>query len=198
MKRFLSCMALLLAVVASLPAADDASKVKIKGDKVVVADKSKPVRAALEAQYAKLAEAVRNKDFDAFQAVRTADFSAIDENGRSQPADAMAQRARALLERIQPPIETSFTIGTIDLQGDRAVATVRQYFSRMQEMAGALRKVENHVTQDETWILTSEGWKLHFVEKVRDPEKFVDGKRVDPSRPFDPNAPAWQPPGKER
>jgi len=197
-KRFPSCMALLLAVVASLPAADDASKVKIKGDKVVVADKSKPVRAALEAQYAKLAEAVRNKDFDAFQAVRTADFSAIDENGRRQPAEAMALRARTLLERIQPPIETSFTIGTIDLQGDRAVATVRQYFSRMQEMAGALRKVENHVTQDETWILTSEGWKLHFVENVRDPEKLVDGKRVDPSRPFDPNAPAWQPPGKER
>ena len=198
MKRFPSCMALLLAVVASLPAADDASKVKIKGDKVVVADKSKPVRAALEAQYAKLAEAVRNKDFDAFQAVRTADFSAIDENGRRQPAEAMALRARTLLERIQPPIETSFTIGTIDLQGDRTVATVRQYFSRMQEMAGALRKVENHVTQDETWILTSEGWKLHFVENVRDPEKLVDGKRVDPSRPFDPNAPAWQPPGKER
>jgi len=197
-KRFPSCMALLLAVVASLPAADDASKVKIKGDKVVVADKSKPVRAALEAQYAKLAEAVRNKDFDAFQAVRTADFSAIDENGRRQPAEAMALRARTLLERIQPPIETSFTIGTIDLQGDRTVATVRQYFSRMQEMACALRKVENHVTQDETWILTSEGWKLHFVENVRDPEKFVDGKRVDPSRPFDPNAPAWQPPGKER
>jgi len=197
-KRILSCMAMLFPLVAAHSAADDANKLKVKGDRVVMADKSKPVRTALEAQYAKLAEAVRNKDFEAFQSVRTVDFSVIDENGRRQSADAMAQRARALLERIQSPIESSFTIGTIELEGDRAVATVRQYFSRMQEMAGALRKVENHVTQDETWILTSEGWKLHFVENVRDPEKFVDGKRVDPSRPFDPNAPAWQPSGKER
>lgn len=65
---------------------------------------------ALEARYGRLSEAVRNKDFEACQPVRTADFSVIDENGRRQPAEAMAQRARAMLERIQPPIESSFTM----------------------------------------------------------------------------------------
>ena len=45
----------------------------------------------------------------------------------------------------------------------RAVATVRQEFSRMQLVAGQLRKVETSVTQDETWVRTNEGWKLKFV-----------------------------------
>ena len=194
--RFVPCAAMLLAIGAGLSTAGDATKMKSKGDTVVVADKSKPVRAALEAQYARLAEAVRNKDFEAFQGLRTADFSTINEKGERKSAAEMAERARALLERIQPPIETSNTIGTIDLEGDRAVATVRQRFVRMQEMAGTLRKVETRVTQDETWVLTAEGWKLQFVENVRDPEQWVDGKRVDPAKPYDPDAPPFEPPGE--
>src|SRR5207249_6177917 len=41
---------------------DKQYKVKAKGDRVVVQDKSKPVRRALEEQYAKIAEANRNRN----------------------------------------------------------------------------------------------------------------------------------------
>jgi antitoxin component of MazEF toxin-antitoxin module len=48
---------------------DKQYKVKVKGDKVIVRDKSKPVRRALEEQYAKIAEANKNKDLAALLAL---------------------------------------------------------------------------------------------------------------------------------
>jgi hypothetical protein len=159
----------------------------------VVKDKSKPVRKALEMQYAKLAEAVENKDWSAFQALRTNDFHTLDERGRPHSSEQMAQRARAMLARIQAPIKTTNTIGIIELHGSDAKATVRQYFSRMQDLAGRLREVETSVTQDETWTQTPGGWKLKFVKNERDAETYVDGKRIDPSKPFDPDAPPYAP-----
>jgi hypothetical protein len=192
-------LAVAVAVVLAFPALAaaqtdaDSLKVKSKGDEVVVRDKSKPVREALETQYAKLAEAVETKDFAAFQALRTADFHTVDEQGREQTPQQMADRARSMLERIQPPIKTTNVIGTIDIQGDDAKATVRQYFSKMLPIAGELRKVETYVTQDETWTKTEDGWKLKFVDGVRDGERYVDGKRVDPSKPYDPGAPPYDP-----
>ena len=172
---------------------DGALKIKVKGDQVVVQDKSKPVRKALEIQYAKLAEAVENKDHAAFQALRTADFHTVDEHGRRQDPQQMSDRARAMLGSIQAPIKATHTIGTIDVQGNDAKATVRQYFSKMLQVAGALRRVETYVTQDETWTITQDGWKLKFVDGVRDGEWYVDGKRIQPGVPYDPDAPPYDP-----
>jgi hypothetical protein len=176
-----------------LPISDEAVSVKDKNGSVAVKDKSKPVREALEAQYAKLAAAIENKDHVAFQALRTADFHTVDEHGRKHTPEEMSERARAMLESLQPPIETTNTIGTIDVQGADARATVRQYFSKMLQVAGKLRKIETYVTQDETWTKTPDGWKLRFVDGVRDGEYYVDGKRIDPSKPYDPDAPPFDP-----
>src|SRR5262245_11683505 len=113
-----------------LPITDEPVSVKSKDGIVVVKNKSKPVRKALEAQYAKLADAIANKDHAAFQALRTADFHTVDEQGRKQTPQQMSDRARAMLASIQPPIKVTNTIGTIDVQGNDAKATVRQYFSK--------------------------------------------------------------------
>ena len=187
-------IALGLPVAAAAQGVDGPVKVKAKGDQVVVRDKSKPVRKALEIQYAKLAEAIENKDHAAFQALRTADFHTVDEHGQARSPQEMSDRARAMLERIQPPINTTNTIGVIDVQGDDAKATVRQYFSKMLPIDGQLRRVETYVTQDETWTMTPDGFKLKFVDGVRDPETYVDGKRIDPSKPYDPDAPPYEGP----
>ena len=180
--------------VAAAQSADAPMKVKVKGDRVIVKDKSKPVRKALELQYERLAEAIRSKDHAAFQALRTADFHTLDEHGNPHTPEQMSERARAMLESIQPPIETTNTIGTIEVTGDDAKATVRQYFSKMLDVAGKLRRVETWVTQDETWTKTADGWKLEFVDGVRDAACFVDGKRIDPDKPYDPDAPPYEPP----
>ena len=178
-------------------AAEGDLKIKEKAGRVVVRDKSKPVRKALELQYARLADAIVNKDHAAFQALRTADFHTVDEQGRAQTPQQMSDRAKAMLESLQPPIETSNTIGTIDLRGDDAKATVRQYFSKMLHVAGKLRRIETWVTQDETWTRTPEGWKLAFVDGVRDGECYVDGKRIEPGKPYDPDAPPYDPKARE-
>ena len=196
-------MGIHLAIVVSIALASSASspaqgedapvKIKTKGDRIVVRDKTKPVRKELEIQYARLAEAVEHRDHAAFQALRTADFHTVDEQGRPQTPQEMSDRARAMLASIQPPIKTTNTIGTIDVQGNDAKATVRQYFSKMLQLAGKLRKVETYVTQDETWTKTEDGWKLKFVDGVRDAESYVDGKRIEPGKPYDPDAPPYEP-----
>lgn len=171
-------------------------KSKVKGEQTVSRDKSKPVRRELEKQYAKLSEALRDKDFEAFHALRTNDFSTRDLNGKPQTTEQMIARTRLLLERIQPPIRATFEIDTIDLRGDVFVATIHQKFSRMQLVAGQLRKVETSVTQDETWVKTDDGWKLKFVDNERNPLRYIDGKRVEPGKTYDPAAPPYDP--KER
>ena len=168
-------------------------KIKAKGSRALVRDKSKPVRKALEAQYARLAEAIQNKDFNSFQDLRMPDFSTVDINGQRQTPEQMAARARSLLQRIHPPIRVSFDIGTINVTGDEATATIRQSFSRMQDVAGRMRRVETSVTQEETWVKTEAGWKLRHVGGERDMEWYVDGKRIEPGRPYDPDAPPYDP-----
>jgi hypothetical protein len=65
-------------------------KVKVKDDRIIARDKSKPVRRALEEQYAKLAEANRIKDLAAVLALRTPDFSAQVANGEIRNSEEMA------------------------------------------------------------------------------------------------------------
>src|SRR5262249_13166655 len=91
-------------------------------------DKADGVRKALEAQYARLADAVEKRDHAAFQALRTDDFNTVDEKGRKHTAQQMSDRAKAMLARIQPPIKTTNTIQKIQVKGNDAIATVRQYF----------------------------------------------------------------------
>lgn len=98
----------------------------------------------------------------------------------------MIERTRLMVRQIQPPIHASYTLGAIDVKGDEGVVTVRQSYSRMQMMAGKVRKVATSVTQDETWVKTPQGWRLRFVQNERDAEWYVDGKRVGPGKPFRP------------
>ena len=172
---------------------DDQYKVKTKDGRVIVQDKSKPVRRDLEEQYAKLAEANKNKDLAAVLALRTPDFSAQFANGEIRNSEQMAAYSRILFEQMQPPIKVSNTIETLTVRGNEAIAVVHQKFSRMQMKAGQLRKVETEARQRETWVLTQEGWKLKFVDDVHPGAWYVDGKRVDPGKPYDPNAPPYNP-----
>ena len=150
-------------------------------------DKSKPVRHQLEQAYAGLEAAIEKNDAEAILAFRHPDFGAVDFQGRTFSAEDMRQRTLQMVALIQPPIDAGFVLGTIELNGDEAVVTVRQSFKRMQTMAGALRQVDTSVTQGETWVRTPQGWKLRFVQNVHDMEWYVDGKRVDPTKPYDPH-----------
>jgi len=138
-------------------------------------------RREVEAAYAKLALAVETRDFAAFQAVRMPAFATIPPDGTPSPGSRMAERARGLLERIQPPITTRNDILELTVRGDHAIATVRQTFSRRQRVQDDPEPhlIRTEVTQRETWTRTPEGWKLLFVDEVRDHVTFDNGKRID-------------------
>lgn len=153
------------------------------------------VRKELEAQYKKLAEAHDRKDLKAIAGLKTPDFHAIFPDGRVGDVRQMEQYTRQFIESNQPPFNIRNTIQKLTVSENKliAVAEVFQEASRTRELAGKVRKVDTSVVQRETWVKTLEGWKLKSVDNVRDQKRFVDGKRVDPTKPYDPNAPPYDP-----
>lgn len=161
-----------------------------------VKDKSKPVRKALEVRYAEIREAYRVKDPEAVLRMRTEDFHAIMPSGERWDAAASAQYTHAGFAQVDTTLSLTFDIGTIEVQGDTAAAEIDQHWVRQQQKAGARRHVDTRAHQRETWILRDGAWRLWRVDHVQPGPWIVDGKRIDPSKPYDPKAPAWKPPGK--
>jgi len=202
MRVFLILVVLISASAAGYAQSDPFSsheksqKIKIKGD-ILVKDKSKPVRRALEQQYAKIVQANINKDLPALLALRTQDFRVKMPNGETWNYEQSANYSRAAFEQVQSTISLTIDIGLIDLHGDEAAATVYQHWTRMQMKRGKLRRVETSAVQRETWVNTPGGWKLRLIDEIHPGAWYVDGKRVDPSKPYDPDAPPFAP-GSEK
>ena len=168
-------------------------KIKVKDGRVVERDKSKPVRRALEEQYAKIAEAQRNKDIDAMRVLRTPDFTVDAANGEKWDLETSLNYSKAGFQQVQSNISISNTIESLDVHGDIAVAMVHQQWSRMQMKRGKLRRVDTEAIQTETWVNTKDGWKLKHIGDVKPGAWYVDGKRIDPSKLYDPDAPEYRP-----
>jgi len=129
-------------------------KVKIKDGVERVRDKSKPVRAALEAQYARIANAYRHDSPAVVLELRTPDFSVQMPNGERWDAVQSAAYVKAGFEQVKQTLDLSFTIGDIDVHGDTAAAMIHQRWSRIQMKKGQLRRVDTSACQRETWIDT--------------------------------------------
>jgi len=153
------------------------------------------VRKELEAQYQKLAEAHDRKDLKAILALKTADFHAIFPDGKVGDCKTMEQYSQQFLENNQPPYNMRITIQKLTVSENKliAVAEVFQEATRYRDLEGQRRKVDTSVLQRETWAKTADGWKLKSVDNVHDQKRFVDGKRVDPTKPYDPDAPPFAP-----
>lgn len=175
------------------PTHDKQYKVKAKGEVERIRDKSKPVRAALEEQYARIAAAYRDSTPDVILNLRTPDFAVQPPNGERWNAERSAGYIRAAFQQVERTLGVSFTIRELNVRGDTAAALIHQEWSRIQRMGGQLRHVETSACQRETWVNTTEGWRLQFIDNVQPLVWEVDGKRVDPSQPFDPEAPPFAP-----
>jgi hypothetical protein len=101
--------------------------------------------------------------------------------------------SRAGFEQVERTILISNTFVKLVACADRATATVLQQWSRMQRIAGAVRRLDTMAVQDETWVRTPGGWLRRYIGEVRQGVAFIDGKPVDLGRPFDPNAPPFDP-----
>ena len=153
------------------------------------------IRKEIEGQYAKLAAAHEREELSAILALKTPDFHALFPDGRVGDALVMEEYSRQFLANNEPPYDIKNTIEKLIVSEHRriAVAEVLQEVSRYRDLEGKRRRVATSVRQRETWSKTAEGWKLKCVDSVHDQRQFVDGKRVEPGKPYDPDAPPYDP-----
>ena len=163
-------------------------------DRVVkTSDTADSVRTALEKQYAQQARAYYEDDPTLVKAVRAPEFCAQPPNGpRTTPEEADAY-LRASFEQVKQTLHVSFDLEKLTVQGDTAFVLIHQQWRRMQDKGGQLRTVETEARQREWWRTTPEGWRIFFVDDVHPGVWKVDGKRIDPSKPYDPDAPPYEP-----
>lgn len=159
----------------------------------VARDSTHPVLREIDAQYAKLADAMRARDVDALFALYTPDYHVVMSGGEVWSRERSLAYQRNGLARVLETHHIGNTILRLLVCGDRATATVLQQWYRTQMMGDTPRRVETNAVQDEIWVRTPGGWKRGDIKEVRNGASFVDGKRVDIRRPYDPNAPPYDP-----
>jgi TolA-binding protein len=195
--RLLSTLALLLSLsscaAASVVTAQQTPGPILRCSEEIVRDKSHPVWRALDAQFAKVAEAVRKKDLDALFAPYTPHFQAKEPSGQVWNREQTLGYLRNGFAQVKETIHTSNTILRLAVCADEATTTVLQQWYRMQMVAGKLRRVETNAVQDLHWVKTPDGWKLGGIDEIKAGAAFLDGKRVDPTKPLDPEVPAYDP-----
>ncbi|HYM80950.1 MAG TPA: nuclear transport factor 2 family protein [Candidatus Limnocylindria bacterium] len=149
----------------------------------------------IRSRYEHMASAFAARDVEAIAALRTADFQVDFPNGDRHDAAQMLEVLRHFFVQNRPPIQLWYTLRSAERTGpDTIVVEVFQQGSRYQELAGKLRKVEHDITQRETWRREDGVWRFRAVAAIRNPHRWVDGKPIDPSKPFDPAAPPFRPP----
>jgi uncharacterized protein DUF4440 len=165
--------------------------VVLAGSALAAKSKPKPVRAALETRYAEISEAYGKRDLDAVLRMRRKDFRVVTASGEIWDAEASAGYVRAGFAQVETTLVLTFDIGTIDVHGDTAAAEIDQHWMRRQLKANAIRHVDTHAHQRETWLRSEGQWWLWRIDQVVPGPWVIDGKRVDPRKPYDPNAAAY-------
>jgi hypothetical protein len=159
--------------------------------KLVLAQAS---RTAIESQYQQLAEAIRRNNVDGILALQAPDFSSRNPNGNTFDFAAMERYTRRLAAAVDSVIHIRNVIRSFEERGDTSVADVCQEFSRLQRLGdGRRHRIDTSVLQRETWVHLADGWKRLNVTNEHGMRWFVDGVRVDPSRPYVPGMPAYVP-----
>jgi hypothetical protein len=126
---------------------------------------------------------------------KTPDFHTIGPDGKVQDNITMKEYSRQFITNNIPPYNTRITILNLRLSGNKivAVADVFQESVRKRELAGKVREVKTSVLQTETWIFSEGEWRLKLVDNVHDQKRYVDGKRVDPTKPYNADDPPFNP-----
>jgi hypothetical protein len=153
------------------------------------------VKKILSQRYEALGQAMDSRDSSKIFSFRTDDFHTIGPDGRVFDNIMMKEYSRQFITNNLPPYNSKITIVNLRLSYNKivAVADVFQEATRKRELAGKLREVKTSVLQTETWILVNDEWKLKLVDNVHDQKRFVDGKRVDPAKPYNPDDPPYDP-----
>ncbi|HWR50749.1 MAG TPA: hypothetical protein VN428_06560 [Bryobacteraceae bacterium] len=158
-------------------------------------------RAGVVAQYDSLAEAIRRRDLAGIMAVQDSAFTSVGVRGEFSDYAAAREYSRRLVTSFDSVYHIANKIRRFELRGstgDTAVADVCQELSRLQRVGGGdPRRVDTSALQTEIWVQRHPGvWRRLRVENVHGTRWFVAGKRVDATKPYDPDAPPYEPAGE--
>ena len=153
------------------------------------------VKNILNSRYVDLGKAMDERNLEKILSFKTDDFHSIGPNGQVLDNITMKEYSRQFITNNIPPYNTKITILKLRLSDNRivAVADVLQESVRKRDLLGKIREVKTSVLQTETWIFIDKQWKLKLVDNVHDQKRFVDGKRVDPTKPYNPDDPPYNP-----
>jgi hypothetical protein len=158
--------------------------------------KSDPRREQLASQYVRIERATSAKDPRALFAVYAPDFEAHMMNGDVWSFKQSANYSTAGLDQVKENLSISNIVLDLVACGPATLkATVLQQWSRRQLANGVLRLFQTTTVQDEAWVLMGGEWKRKLVDELRPGAWLVDLKRVDPMKPYDPDAPPYDPDG---
>ena len=158
--------------------------------------KGDPRWQRIDGQYAQIERAMIAKDAKQLFAVYAPDFEVHTLNGEVSSFKQSAAYSTAAFDQVKEDLSISNTLLDLKACGPTALkVTVLQQWSRRQMSFGKLRLYQTVTVQDETWALMEGEWKRKLVENLRAGAWLVDFKRVDPTRPYDPDAPPFDPHG---
>jgi erythromycin esterase len=149
-----------------------------------MSDKERPARLAIEAQYARLSEAVRNKDLDALRALHTLEYRELQIAGDERDlAEVMAEWRGELADMIGPSVQTQ--IQGFALDGDVANVSVCCVQTFISSGFGS-RRYSNRIEtrRRDRWTSTGAGWRLSRSERQAI-KSWVDDQLADELR-FEP------------
>lgn len=165
-------LVLLIGACATTPSVEDAPQSPVPAAEAAALA---TVRQELEQAYERNRQALLARDLAGVLALRTSDFHVVTPDGATHDAREMADFSRNLLENVVSWEALSFDILSIEDHGDEIGADIRQHSNRMMRRDDAIRRVENWVTQRETWVRTPEGLRLRRVDNIRDQRVLIDG-----------------------
>jgi hypothetical protein len=151
----------------------------------------------LDAQYARSERATIAKDPKQLFAVYAADFEAHMLNGAVWKFKQSANYSMSGFDQVKENISISNTLLDLKACGPTVLrVTVLQQWSRRQMSSGKLHLFQTATVQDETWAWMAGEWKRKLVDNIRPGAWLVDLKRVDATKPYDPDAPPFDPHGR--
>lgn len=160
-------------------------------------DASAPEWQAIGSQYARLARAMRARDFDAMVALYAPAFEVRESQGQGGGGAATREQSIALQRNRMAAVRETQLISNTILKlvscGDRATATVLQQWYRTVRVGDRDRLAETAAVQDEEWLRTPGGWLRGNIANVHPGAWLLDGKRLEPGQPYREDAPPFEP-----
>ena len=150
----------------------------------------------LEGRYARIERATVANNAKQLFAVCAPDFEAHQFDGEVWSFKRSASYSTAGFDQVKQNISISNTI--LDLQTcgqETSKVTVLQQWTRRQMSLGKLRLYQTTTVQTETWVLMEGEGKRKLVDNERPGAWLIDLKRIDPTKPYDPEAPRFDPHG---